>query len=132
MIIFNEEKWPIVYVYIDGERTLEDLQVYLNRFDNWLSRKEYFGIILEQKFAQQVKGKPSKEIKELERKWIHQNKSQISQYCLGMAMVMNSTEVFKKWQPIASKSILNMFGCSGQVFAAIAQAEEWMVKQMQT
>ena len=132
MIIFNEEKWPVVYVYIYGEQTFQDLQDYLNRFDNWLSREESFGIILKQEFAQQVQEKPSKEIKQLERGWFRQNKPRISKYCLGMAMVINSTEVLEKWQPIASKSILNMFGCSGQVFAAITQAEEWIVKQMQT
>ena len=132
MVIFNEEKWPVVYVYIDGEKTLQDLQDYLTRFDKWLSRKECFGIIQKQEFTEQVQKKESKEIKQLERKWIRQNKPRISQYCLGMAMIMSSTEALEKWQPIASKSILNMFGCSGQVFAAIPQAEEWMTKQMQT
>ena len=130
MIKFNEEKFPVVYIYIDGGNTIQDLQTYLNRFDNWLSRQEYFGIILQQNFPQQAQEKPSKEVKQLEMEWSKQNKHRISKYCLGMAIVVDSNEILEKWQPIASKSILNMFGCPGQVFAAIPEAEEWLAKQM--
>lgn len=130
MIKFNEEKFPVVYVYIDGVNTIQDLQTYLNRFDNWLSRQEYFGIILQQNFPQQAQEKPSKEVKKLEIEWSKKNKHRISKYCLGMAIVIDSKEIFEKWQPIASQSILNMFGCPGQVFAAIPPAEEWIAKQM--
>ncbi len=131
MITFNEEKFPVVYVYIDGVNTIQDLQAYLNRFDNWLSRQECFGIILQQKFPQQAQDKPSKEVKKLEIEWSKQNKHRISKYCFGMAIVIDSKEFFEKWQPIASQSILNMFGCPGQVFAAIPPAEEWIAKQIQ-
>ena len=130
MVTFNEEKWPIVYVYIDGITNFQDLQTYLTRFYIWLSREECFGIILKQNMAQQAQEKPPTEVRKLEIEWSRQNKPRIAQYCLGMAMVIDYMEMLQKWQPIASKAILNMFGCSGQVFGVIAPAEEWIANQM--
>ncbi|PMB15554.1 hypothetical protein [Fischerella thermalis] len=129
MPTFNEEKWPVVYAHFDGAQTLDGVEQYLRRFDYWLSREEKFYLVLNQTNASAADTNRSKEVHQLETEWIRQNKPRIASYCSGMAMVIDSTEVLNKWQPIATKAIENMFGCPGQAFGTVAEAEEWIEKQ---
>ncbi|MBW4677717.1 MAG: hypothetical protein KME52_28080 [Desmonostoc geniculatum HA4340-LM1] len=129
MITFNEEKWPVVYAHFHGVQTLEDVEKYLLRFDYWLSREEKFSLIINQINAAESDANRSKDVQKHETKWIIQNRSRIASYCSGMAMVLDSAELLNKWQSIASKAIENMFGCPGQAFGTIAEAEQWTFEQ---
>lgn len=129
MLTVNDKTWPIVYVNFDGARTLEDVQDYLQNFDNWLSREEKFSLIINQTNAEIADSNSSKEVKKIEMQWINENKPRIAKYCSNIAMVVDSDEMLSKMQPMAAKVVEHMFGCSGQAFGVIQEAESWIKEQ---
>ena len=129
MLTLNDKTWPIVYVHFDGARTIEDVTEYLQQFENWLSRKEKFSLIINQTNAEIADSNRSKEAQKIEMQRNNEKKYRNAQYCSNMAMVMDSGEMLIKMQPIAPKAIENMFGCSGQAFGSIKEAESWIEEQ---
>jgi hypothetical protein len=130
MIVINEEKFPMIYANIDGAETVEDMEMFLSCFNKWLSRDEKFGVIFNQRNAMAAAGKSSKEVAKMETKWVRQNKLRIAERCLGIAVVPDSEILVNKWRPSAAKTIKNKFGCSGQVFSTLADAENWIKEQI--
>jgi hypothetical protein len=126
MVTCSDEKWPIVYIHVDGAPTLEDLHIYLNYCDKWLSREEPFGVVYNQTNAEIAEKNESKEVHKLENEWKNQNKSRFTQYCFGIACVVDSIKLLQKSQIIVAKSIPNTFGCPGMAFGTIAEAEKWL------
>lgn len=129
MLTINDKTWPIVYVNFDGVRTLEDVQEYLQNFENWLSREEKFSLIINQTNAELAHSNDSKEAHTIEIQWVNENKPRIAQYCSNVAMVIDSSEMLAKMQPMAPKVIKQMFGCLGQAFGSIQEAEDWIKQQ---
>ncbi|GEM_PF-4754774 len=129
MLTINDKTWPIVYVNFDGVRTLEDVQEYLQNFENWLSREEQFSLIINQTNAELADSNSSKEVKKIEMQWINENKPRIAKYCSHIAMVVDWDEMLNKMQPMAPKVVEQMFGCSGQAFGSIQEAEDWIEEQ---
>ncbi|BAY84419.1 hypothetical protein NIES267_39150 [Calothrix parasitica NIES-267] len=129
MLKINDRTWPIVYVHFDGARTLEDVQEYLENFENWLSREKEFSLIINQNNAEIADSNSSKEVKKIEMQWIHENKPRIAKYCSNIAMVVDSDEMLSKMQPMAPKVVEHMFGCSGQAFSSMQEAESWIEEQ---
>lgn len=129
MLTINDKTWPLVYVNFDGARTLEDVQEYLQNFDDWLSREEKFSLIINQTNAEIADSNSSKEVKKIEMQWIHENKPRITKYCSNIAMVVDSDKMLSKMQPMAPKVVEQMFGCLGQAFGSIQEAESWIEEQ---
>ncbi|VEP18294.1 conserved hypothetical protein [Hyella patelloides LEGE 07179] len=127
-IVITEEKYPIIYVHFKGAATLENTQNFLARFSEWLSRSESFSLILRQTSIEKesVPAEESKKFHLAIAQWAKQNKPQIAQYCIGMAMVIDSPEALKEQQVKLPKTINSLFGCSGQAFATNTEAEEWI------
>jgi 2-keto-4-pentenoate hydratase/2-oxohepta-3-ene-1,7-dioic acid hydratase in catechol pathway len=129
-MITIEEQFPLIYIQLDGTQTIDDLKVYFNSFSRWLSRQEKFGLIIDQTKPEEAAKNETKEMRQFEAQWFKEHKPQISMYCCGIAIVMHSEEMLKKWQPVAAKAFLNMAGCPGQVFGTIVLAQEWINSQL--
>lgn len=131
-IAITEKNYPIVYVHFQGASTIKNTKNFLSRFSEWLSRRELFSLILRQTSIEN-KSAPADEDKEVHRliaQWAKQNKSQIAQYCVGMAMVIDSPDAFKEQQTKLPKMINSLFGCPGEAFSTSKEAEAWIESQM--
>lgn len=126
-----DEQFPIVYVQFDGPRTLEEVQSFLDRFDTWLSRGQAFGMIINQLNAEAAAAAQSQEIYQLQAQWIQQRKPLISNFCFGMVSVLDSDELLNKAKPAVEQMTQSMYGCPGQAFGTVSEAEQWLQKQMQ-
>ncbi|NJM22187.1 MAG: hypothetical protein HC907_27475 [Richelia sp. SM1_7_0] len=129
MLTINDKTWPIIYVNFDGARTLEDVEEYLQNFENWLSREEQFSLIINQTNAEIADSNSSKEVKKIEMQWIHENKPRIAKYCSNIAMVVDWDEMLSKMKTMVPKVVEQMFGCSGQAFGSIQEAEDWIKQE---
>lgn len=47
MVTIDESNYPIVSIKFEGVTTLEETQMYLDRFSDWLSRENPFGLIVD-------------------------------------------------------------------------------------
>ncbi|MBE9040680.1 hypothetical protein IQ235_07790 [Oscillatoriales cyanobacterium LEGE 11467] len=129
MVKINEEDYPIVSVKFENTATIEETQQYLDRFSNWLSRDHLFGLILHQ--PQATPDNPeeierAKKSHQLVVTWAKPNKPKIARYCVGIAVVVDLSQMSKHKQKIAPKALKVLFGCSGQIFGDRANAEQWI------
>ena len=97
-IVITDKTYPLVYVHFQGASTLENTQNFLARFDEWLSCRESFSIILRQT-AMENESLPAEEHHQVHRaiaQWAKQNKPSVANYCVGMAMVIDLSEAFEE------------------------------------
>ena len=127
VIAITEKTYPLIYVHFQGASTIKNTKKFLSRFDEWLSRRKSFSLILRQT-AIENDSIPADEHTKVHRaiaQWAKQNKPQIAQYCVGMAMVIDSPEAFEEEQIKIPKMINGMFGCPGKAFETTEPAEQW-------
>lgn len=123
----NEQEWPLVSLRNEGETSLEDMQHYIATWERWLERKEPFGVLLNQQGEVQ---KISKEVAALSNNWHKEHKEQIAQYCVGMAMITNSSRLLFLYKPIAGQMVQKRMGCPGKVFTTEDEAKVWAAQQV--
>ena len=58
--------------------------------------------------------------------WAKDHKTQITNYCVGMAMIIDSPDAFEKERVKISQMINGMFSCPGKAFKTIESAEQWI------
>lgn len=127
-IVITDKTYPLVYVHFQGASTLENTQNFLARFDEWLLRQKSFSLILRQTEIEND-SVPEEEHTKVHRaiaQWAKQNKPRIANYCIGMAMVIDSTEAFEAEKNKIPKMINGMFGCSGKAFQTEDLAKAWL------
>lgn len=135
MLTLDDSRWPIVTAHFQGSDTLPEMQQFLEHFESWLKRREPFALIIrrDQSEAAEAKGKLSdeaKRIRKISMDWNKTHKSDCSQYCVGIAMVPDSTKMLAIMRPVATKVIQSMYGCPGNVFASVEEAETWTKEKL--
>jgi|GEM_PF-141 len=135
MVTINDARWPVVSVRIQGLDSPEGMAQLYARFEEWLARQEQFCIIFQRDNAEEAedKGKRSPEAKQMRKDgitWAKTHKPQIAQYCAGIAMVPDSAKLVAVQRPIMAKVTKHMYGCPGQVFSSVAEAEQWAAEQL--
>ena len=133
MVKINEEKWPVVYVQYEGARTAEDLLAFQQHFEGWLSRQEQFGIVFIQTgMDQQTTSSPPKKLHEMQVTWTQQHRESIQRYCIGMATAIDSTnvELLNRLRQVAPTYLEQTYACQGDIFATLAEAEQWIAQRM--
>lgn len=130
MITINETNYPIISVHFENVATLEDTEKYLSRFGNWLLHEHQFGIIIRQSNSQEKDTDQVAAVHQLIVQWIKQNKSKIAQFCVGIALVIDTAETLENRRKTAPKTITAIYGCPGQVFETQTEAQQWIQQQM--
>ncbi|MBP0002785.1 MAG: hypothetical protein J7642_03525 [Cyanobacteria bacterium SBC] len=131
MIEIEEQNYPIVSVKFEGVATLEETEAYLSQFTDWLSREKPFGLILYRSNSEDGEDVDrAKQSHELVVRWAKQYKPQIAQYCMGMAVVSDLSQMSERQQQMAPKALGVLFGCPGQVFDNSTDAEQWLQQQL--
>ena len=127
-IAIVDQAYPFIYVHFQGASTLEDTHNFLARFEEWLSRQESFSLVLRQT-AIENESIPAEEHHKVHRliaQWAKQHKPQIANYCIAMAMIIDSTEAFEAEKNKIPKMIDGMFGCPGKAFQKTESGKEWL------
>lgn len=133
MVKINEETWPIVYVHYEGARSPGELAVFCERFEQWLSRQEKFGIVFIQTgMDQQNTSSPPKELHEAQVAWTQQHREAIQRYCVGMSTTIDSTDVelLNRLRRIAPAYLEQTYACQGDIFTTLAEAEQWINQRL--
>ncbi|MEM6449189.1 MAG: ABC transporter ATP-binding protein [Cyanobacteria bacterium P01_D01_bin.105] len=136
MVAIDERRWPVVSVCFQGTGTPADMTQFYSRFEEWLSRKEKFALVLQRTDAEAAEAadKKSAVVRQMRKDgiaWTKAHKPTISQYCMGIAIVPDSAKLLKLWGPIIGKVTKNMYGCPGKVFLEWDNACDWAVEQLQ-
>ncbi|MDR9796322.1 hypothetical protein Q4O60_07340 [Aeribacillus pallidus] len=123
-IKIDETGWPIVTISMGEEYTSEMLHQYTAYWENWLSRKTAFGVLIIQ--TSDKKAKPSKEVTQAYLQWCKQNRSSIAKYCIGIATVVPTDHLLVLYKPVAALSTRKTYGCPGNVFKSEEEAVNWL------
>jgi hypothetical protein len=132
VLTIDELHYPIVSVHFEGATTLEELDTYLSHFTDWLSRNTPFGIVIHRsnQHDENVDLDQAKKVHQSTVQWAKQNKSQITQSCVGMVLVGDTFESNQKAATL--KGLQSVFGCPVQIVETHAQAEHWIQQQIQS
>ncbi|MBL1174804.1 hypothetical protein [Pantanalinema sp. GBBB05] len=133
MLTIHEETYPIVSIQFDQVATLADTKTYLARFAHWLAQKHQFGVIVHQSYAPESSQPDPDQIAAVHRltmQWAKQHKAAISQFCVGLALVIDLPEIPPDRQRSSAKTITAIFGCPGQAFITCAAARQWIQQQL--
>jgi hypothetical protein len=132
MLTINESQYPSVSVHFEGATTLEELETYLSHFTDWLSRNTPFGIMMHRSSKQDenVDLDQAKQVHQSTVQWAKQNKSQITQSCVGIVLVGDAFEGNQKAATL--KGLRSVFGCPVQIVETQAEAEHWIQQQLQS
>ena len=135
MVSIDDSRWPLVCAHFQGTGTSAEMTQFYARFEEWLAKQEPFALVLQRDDAEaaEEQGKRSPEVKQMRKEgiaWTKAHKSQISQYCAGVAMVPDSAKMIKLWGPIVGKITQNMYGCPGKVFGSLDEATVWATEQL--
>ena len=135
-IAIVDQAYPFIYIHFQGASTLEDTHNFLARFEEWLSRQESFSLVLRQTAIENesILAEEHHKVHRSIAQWAmrsecfsaKQRKPQIANYCVGMAMVTDSTEAFKAEKNKISKMIDGVFGCPGKAFQKTESGKEWL------
>jgi hypothetical protein len=120
---------PILIFQINEKITRNDLQSYITSWEHRLARKEPFGVLIVQ---YDEASQSDQEIIKLGLQWHHTHKSQIGQYCMGVAVVTASTRTINR---LASRSNVARamriwLGCPGQICTTEVEAKAWLTRQL--
>jgi hypothetical protein len=126
MYRFDETGWPMVKIRSEGPTSLDDVQDYFSRWEEWLAREERMGVMVIQ--LDQEQQKPGKEVHKFSNGWHKENRERVGRYCAGFAGVMGSSKWLALYKPIAGRVAKKKFGCPGQVFATEGEAEAWLTE----
>lgn len=133
MVKINEAKWPVVYVHYDGERTAEDLLIFQQHFEQWLSHQERFGIVFIQTgMDQPTTSAPPKELHDAQVTWTQQHRETIQRYCVGMSTAIDATdpELLNRLRRVAPTYLEQTYACQGDIFMTLAEAEQWITQRL--
>lgn len=104
----------------------EDVMSYIQTFDKNIRNSLNFGCIIR---YQGGMPKKSKEAHRMENDWLREHKSQMTQYCFGIALLANPG-IMALVQKIAMKGFgQNFFGCPCDVFYDEEAARTWLLGQ---
>ncbi len=129
-IAIDEDHYPVVFVHFQNATTLEDTEKYLSHFQGWLSKQDRFGIILHQSHAEDGNTDEVAEAHRLTVQWAKKNKQQLTEYCAGIALIVERVEDLAERETMVPKIIQTVFGCAGQAFGNPAAAELWIQQQI--
>jgi hypothetical protein len=62
--------------------------------------------------------------------WCKKNKQEISQYCSGIAVVMENAKMLALYKPVTALSTKKNYGCPGSAFSAEPEAARWLEEQL--
>ncbi|MEL6320176.1 MAG: ABC transporter ATP-binding protein, partial [Cyanobacteria bacterium J06626_14] len=135
MVSIDDSRWPLVCAHFRGAGTSAEMAQFYACFEDWLAKEEPFALVLQRDDAEKAEeqGKRSPEVKQMRKEgiaWTKAHKSQISQYCAGVAMIPDSAKLIKLWGPIVGKITQNMYGCPGKVFRSMEDAKGWATEQL--
>lgn len=120
---------PILIFQINEKITRNDLQSYITSWEHRLARKEPFGVLIVQ---YDEANQSDQEIIKLGLQWHRTHKSHIRQYCVGVAVVTNSTRMITRLKPRISitRAMRIWLGCPGQTCTTEAEAKAWLTRQL--
>ncbi|NEQ99867.1 MAG: ABC transporter ATP-binding protein, partial [Cyanothece sp. SIO2G6] len=135
MVSIDDSRWPVVSARFQGAGTPAEMAEFYARFEQWLAKQEPFALVLQRDNAEaaEEQGKRSPAVKQMRKEgmaWTKAHKSQISQYCAGVAMVPDSAKLIKLWGPIVGTITKTMYGCPGKVFSSTEHAKVWATEQL--
>ncbi|MGD1903590.1 MAG: ABC transporter ATP-binding protein [Geitlerinemataceae cyanobacterium] len=135
MVTIDEQRWPLVLVHFRGINTPENQNRFQSQFETWLAKREPFALVIRRDDAEaaEAEGKKSAAVKQMRKDgmaWAKAHKGAIAEYCVGMAMVPDSTRMLGVWGPIVAKVTKNIYGCPGKVFESVEQAQAWGATQL--
>jgi queuine/archaeosine tRNA-ribosyltransferase len=129
-IAIDEDNYPVVLVHFENVATLEDTEKYLSHFQAWLSKQHRFGIILHQSHTEDGNTDEVAKAHRLTVQWAKQNKQQLTEYCAGIALIVEGVEDLAERKTMVPQIIKTVFSCAGQAFGNPAAAELWIQQQI--
>ena len=118
---------PVISLIEVGEQlTDDDVLTYIQVFDRNISEEREFGCIIR---YQGGSPKKSKEGHKLENDWLKAHKTQMKEYCFGIALLANPG-IRALLQKIIMKGFgQNFFGCACDVFYDEETARNWLLSK---
>src|SRR5689334_1302200 len=123
MMTLDESNWPILILASAGRTTLEDTQLYSSTLDRALARQQPFAIIA---IAQRDEVEGDQEAANHFMKWLKTNKPLMTQYCRGMATVVESEEYLAKHGQVLMQQGQQIYGCPVTVVRTRPEADKWV------
>ena len=134
MVAIDDSRWPLVSVRFRGMCTPTEMAHLYRHFEEWLTKQERFALLLHWDDAEaaeeQRKQSQSPEVKQIRKEsiaWTKTHKSEIAQYCVGVAMVPDSKRLIALWGTIMTKT---MYGSPSRVFGSFDEAKVWTTEQL--
>ncbi|MHA6482391.1 hypothetical protein ACX1C1_10895 [Paenibacillus sp. strain BS8-2] len=125
---FTDRNWPLVQIEMGETFGRADVDAYIGQWESYLARKSSFGIVLVQPSEQS--SRPDKETARYYMDWCKANKGRITDYCAGIAVVFPATKLLLLYKPVTAVSTKKMYGCPGQAFGQVGEAEVWLNKHL--
>lgn len=66
----------------------------------------------------------------IQQDWAKANRQRLSQDCVGMALVTQSSKYMRMFGPVVNQVISRMYGCPGKVFSDPNEAEAWLRERL--
>lgn len=133
MVTIDESRWPVGVIILDGPTTEADVAAYTAALGRWLARSAPFAIVMvlpsEEASARQDRAAYSR-VHSRTMAWLKPNKPRLSQWCRGLALVLEDPAVrAARAEPMARQG-QTMFGCRVGVTATIAEAVRWAEERL--
>ncbi|MGI0495088.1 hypothetical protein ACN4EG_25165 [Alkalinema pantanalense CENA528] len=134
MIIIQDTQFPIVSVQFVNAVSLADVAEYLAQFDQWLTRKTPFGVLLSHVTDPTQATIEDETVHQAVHRaivqWGKENQDRLAQHCVGMVLLIEDAAEFAQKQRAAPKTITAIYGCPGQACATRSEAEQWLQQQL--
>ena len=129
MAEINDDDWPIVIVTFDGGPPVQETEAFLSAFDEWLARGEEFAVLLEKR-SFGGRGAETKEATKRRDEWLAANREKIEQHCRGIAVVTESSRLYRLFKPVIKRLMAKKFGCPGVMYSSRTEAHQWLDERM--
>jgi len=124
MFVVDEGQFPLVIARFDAALTPDAAQQLFNRFDVLLAKAQPFALVMDSRHE----GQHAKGVAKMQKDWLQAQRAQLGQYCVGIAIVTQSSRYVAFYKPIADRMIRRMYNCPGRLFTDADAAQVWLWK----
>jgi hypothetical protein len=78
-----------------------------------------------------VEGQHERGAAKMQKDWLKVHREQLEQYCVGLAMVTQSSRFIALYKLAAGQIIKRMYNCPGQMFTNLDEANAWLQNQLE-
>ena len=126
MHTIDDSQFPCIVIEFDSPMSVVSAQALFAYFDQVLARKQRFALIM----FSNVEGQHERGVAKMQKDWLNAHRSVFGEYCVGLAMVTQSTRFIALYKLMAGQIIKRMYNCPGQLFTDLDQAQIWLQAQL--